>query len=167
MHMNRELDIRIWRDMNMVSVVRRFVEEVYEEEINDLDTVSRIALSAHELLENAIKYSSSGSVRIRVVTSRVDDCDQVAIHVTNQADPAHLAALQIALSEMADATDPFAHYQALLRISSKRRDGSGLGLARVKAEGEMSLSLRIEGENQICICAQAIIPRSEIQRRAS
>ena len=164
--MDRQLDISIWRDMNMVSVVRRFVEEVYEQEL-DLDTVSRIAMSAHELLENAVKYSPSGQARIRVSVERAAECQRVCIEVTNQASPEHLAALQTALSDMASAADPLTHYQTLLRRSAKRRDGSGLGLARIEVEGEMSLRLRIEENNMICLSAHAEIPTSEVEMQRS
>ena len=152
--MEQQLDLCIWRDMNMVSVIRRFVEEVYEQVFDDLDTVSRITLAAHELLENAVKYSTDGPARIRVSLARGEESDRVAISVSNRADQGNLAALKALFNEM-QVSDPLVHYQTLLRRNYRRKDGSGLGLARVQAEGEMVLTLEIAGDDQVCLCATA------------
>jgi anti-sigma regulatory factor (Ser/Thr protein kinase) len=154
--MDRKLDLSIWRDMNMVSVVRRFIEELYEQVLDDLDAVSRIALAAHELLENGVKYSKQGNVRIRVTMEDAADGNHVTIQVSNHADPENLAALRAALGEMERATDAMTHYQTLLKRSSKRREGSGLGLARVVAEGEMTLSMQLD-DDQVCLRAAVVI----------
>src|SRR6187397_240746 len=90
--MEQQLNLSIWRDMNMVSVIRRFVEEVYEQVFDDIDTVSRITLTAHELLENAVKYSADGPAHIRVSLERGGETDRIAIAVTNRADVTNLAA---------------------------------------------------------------------------
>ena len=153
--MEQQLDLSIWRDMNMVSVIRRFVEEVYEQVFDDIDTVSRITLAAHELLENAVKYSADGPARIRVSLARGEETDRVAISVSNRADPRNLAALRALFNEMQQVSDPLVHYQTLLRRNYRRKDGSGLGLARVQAEGEMALTLEIDGDDQVCLCATA------------
>jgi hypothetical protein len=153
--MEQQLDLSIWRDINMVSVIRRFVEEVYEQVFDDLDAVSRITLAAHELLENAVKYSLDGPARIRVALERGEETDRVAISVSNRTDSRNLAALQALFSEMKSVSDPLVHYQTLLRRNYKRKDGSGLGLARVQAEGEMELTLQVEGEDNVCLCATA------------
>ena len=153
--MEQHLDVSIWRDITMVSVIRRFVEEVYEQVFDDLDAVSRITLAAHELLENAVKYSLGGPARIRVTIERGAETDRVAISVTNRADRRNLAALQALFREMQAVSDPLVHYQMLLRRNYKRKDGSGLGIARVQAEGEMALTLHVEGDDQVCLCATA------------
>ena len=153
--MEQQLDLSIWRDINMVSVIRRFVEEVYEQVFDDLDAVSRITLAAHELLENAVKYSLDGPARIRVALERGEETDRVAISVSNRTDSRNLAALQALFSEMKSVSDPLVHYQTLLRRNYKRKDGSGLGLARVQAEGEMELTLQVDGEDNVCLCATA------------
>jgi anti-sigma regulatory factor (Ser/Thr protein kinase) len=151
----QQLDLSIWRDMTMVSVIRRFVEEVYEQVFDDLDAVSRITLAAHELLENAVKYSSDGPARIRVSLERGEETDRIAIAVTNRADHRNLAALQAVFQEMQAVSDPLVHYQTLLRRNYKRKDGSGLGLARVQAEGEMLLTLEVSDGHEVCLRATA------------
>jgi anti-sigma regulatory factor (Ser/Thr protein kinase) len=151
----QQLDLSIWRDMNMVSVIRRFVEEVYEQVFDDLDAVSRITLAAHELLENAVKYSSDGPARIRVSLERGEETDRVAIAVSNRADPRNLDALRSIFREMEQVSDPLVHYQTMLRRNYRRKDGSGLGLARVQAEGEMHLSLEVAEGDQVCLRATA------------
>lgn len=153
--MEQQLDVSIWRDMTMVSVIRRFVEEVYEQVFDDQDVVSRIALTAHELLENAVKYSAEGPARIRIALERRAETDRVAIAVTNRADRSNLAALRSMFAEMQAVSDPLVHYQTLLRRNYKRKDGSGLGLARVQAEGEMMLTLEVNDGDEVCLRATA------------
>jgi hypothetical protein len=144
--MDGRLDLTIWREVLTVSVVRRFIEELYEQVFVDQDVVSRIAMVAHELLENAIKYSERGQARIQIAIEPIATGRRVSIRVDNTAVPDRLGALRAAIGEINAAIDPLLHYQALLRRSAKRRDGSGLGLARVVAEGEMALALAIEGD---------------------
>jgi hypothetical protein len=143
---DRNLDLTIWRELGTVSVIRRFIEELYEQIFDDLDVVSRIALVAHELLENAVKYSRAGSARIQIRVEEHGADRRISIQVSNDATPDNLATLRAAMAEMDAAEDPMLHYQILMRRNSKRRDGSGLGLARVVAEGETTLGLIIEDE---------------------
>jgi hypothetical protein len=153
---NRNLDLSIWREMGTVSIIRRFVEELYEQVFDDRDVVSRIALAAHELLENAVKYSYDGEARIRIGLAEHGTTTRVAIEVTNHATADDLRTLRTAIAEMDGAGDPLVHYQTLLRRSAKRRDGSGLGLARVVAEGEMSLALAVE-EDRVSLRAEMVV----------
>jgi hypothetical protein len=51
------------------------------------------------------------------------------------------------------------HYVALMRETSKRKEGSGLGLARLRAEAGMELHLELEG-SEVCLTAQCLIERS-------
>jgi hypothetical protein len=151
--MDGRLDLTIWREMLTVSVIRRFIEELYEQVFDDQDVVARIAMASHELLENAVKYSDRGNPRIQISVDPTGGGRRVTIRVDNTAIPEKLALLRSAIGEMNAAVDPLLHYQALLRRSAKRRDGSGLGLARVVAEGEMTLAMMIEGD-QVCLRAQ-------------
>jgi anti-sigma regulatory factor (Ser/Thr protein kinase) len=138
--MSRQLNLTVWPDVRLVSVVRRFAEEALEKTIADLDAVARAAMAVHELLENAVKYGSGGPIDLRVEV----DGARIAIEVTNRA--AAQEGLRAALAEMEMAPSLLDHYQALLRRAARRTTGSGLGLARVAFEGEMSLAVRFEGD---------------------
>ena len=159
--MPKQLSLTIWPDRTMVSVVRRFVEEACEHVLADLDAVSRVAMAVHELVENAAKYASAGPIELRV---RLDDGDRphVAVEVDNLASADVQVALRAAFAEMEMASDPLAHYQALMRRAARRTEGSGLGLARVAFEGEMKVAARFEGAS-VRVRATADIDRASFR----
>ena len=53
-------DLSIDPNPRFVSTVRRFVEEAFDRLSCEPDAVFRVAMTAHELLENAAKYSLTG-----------------------------------------------------------------------------------------------------------
>lgn len=59
-----ELDFK--PNVQLVSVVRRCVTELYQRFLDDPDGTSRVALATHELLENAVEYSRDGETTIRI-----------------------------------------------------------------------------------------------------
>ena len=128
----------------LISVVRRFVSDFYARMFKDADATSRVALATHELLENAVRYSKDGETRIRVeVLNEKTPNSQVAITTWNVATPDHVEAVRALFDEMKSNTDPFNHYQTLMRRTARVVGGSGLGLARVRAEAEMELSFDV------------------------
>jgi hypothetical protein len=115
-------------------------------------------MTAHELLENAAKYSTNGVARMRIEVAPNGTGDRVRLVLRNHGNPDAVAQVRSAFDEMRSFDDPFAWYQTLMRRTAKRRAGSGLGLARIAAEGEMKLELELTGD-EICIRAETIIPR--------
>jgi hypothetical protein len=140
----------------LIQVVRRFVCDFYEEVLDDQDAVSRMALATHELLENAVKYALDGETVLSIQVEHEEGAREkrIVIRLRNRASPEHLSALRALFEEMDRYPDPFAHYQAAMERTAKRRTGSGLGIARVRTEGEMSMSYTIDGD-AVCIVAQA------------
>jgi hypothetical protein len=130
-------------NVELISVVRRFVSDFYARMFKDADATSRVALATHELLENAVRYSRDGETRIRVEVVNDHAHSQVAIRTWNLATPDHVDAVRLLFDEMVSNTDPFHHYQTLMRRTAKVVGGSGLGLARVRAEAEMELSFEV------------------------
>ena len=127
----------------MASIVRRFVEESFENLVEDPDVVHRVSLAVHELLENAAKYAVGGKTGLSVHFEIDGPC--ASIKVTNQATPDNIARLQACVAEIQAAAEPFVHYQNLMRKTVGIAQESGLGLARIRAEGELNLSLNIDG----------------------
>lgn len=132
-------------NVELISMVRQFVQSFYEQILKDPDTTSRLGVAAHELLENAVKFSCDGVTQIRVDVRKEGGKCEVSIATQNRAEEAHLAALKELIREIASAEDPLGYYQLLMRRSLKRTDGSGLGLGRIRAEAEMELDCKIEG----------------------
>lgn len=140
-------------NVDLVSVVRRFVTDFYHCVFIDPETSSRLALATHELLENAVKYSITGETRLRVqVTRDVSPC-LVSIRTWNDADPGQISALQQAFNGLKAAKDPFDYYQEQMRHTVHREEGSGLGLARIRAETDMTLDCEIMGST-VCVRAE-------------
>src|SRR5262245_42086658 len=134
------LELKFRPNVELISAVRRFVSECYDEVLADSDAVARVALATHELLENGVKYSIDGQTTLRLQVSNAADTRTVTIKVWNRASAEHIASLRELFAAMAQATDPFAYYQGVMRKNMKRTDGSGLGLARIWCEAEMKLT---------------------------
>lgn len=134
----------------LISVVRRFVSSFFEEVLVDRDATSRLALTTHELLENAARCSTDGEVTLRIDAARARE--DLRIRTWNRADMSQIEILRSHFAEMVGVHDPFAYYQRMMERTAKRKSGSGLGLARLLAEGEMRLSCDIDGD-RVCITA--------------
>jgi hypothetical protein len=103
-------------------------------------------VATHELLENAVRYAVDGATHVRIDVHREDAGTLVTIDTRNRAGEANRNSLASVVDEISSAGDPQACYQALMRRSAKRSDGSGLGLGRIRAESDMAISYRIEGD---------------------
>lgn len=138
-------DLSIDPNPRFVSTVRRFVEEAFDRLSCEPDAVFRVAMTAHELLENAAKYSLTGRALLRFATRLEGDQAIVNLSLINETTPAHIARLRGRIDAICGAADPVAHYRKVMRDSSRQSDESGLGLARIAAEAEMMLGLEVKG----------------------
>jgi hypothetical protein len=151
-------------NVELISVVRRFVSSFYEHILSSPDATSRIALATHELLENATKYSTDGETTIRIEVTAT--CEAIRIRIWNRTARENIVLLRACFDEMLQFSDPFVYYQRLMERSAKRKVGSGLGLARLRAEADMELSCEIE-EDRVCIVADTLVhPKSAHAEKA-
>ena len=139
------LDLPLTVNPAMVSPTRRIIEAKLGPVLEDEDAIFRVAMTAHELLENAAKYASDGQARLEVNVSPRGEDAVVRVTVTNNSSPEHIDQLGICYAEMNAARDAMAHYFALMRMNAKSGAVSRLGLARVRAEGEMDIEVDIQG----------------------
>lgn len=141
------LEVTFGPSTDLIGIVRRFVADLYGHALKDPETVSRITLATHELLENAVRNTIDEATSIRIrVESTPNGPTSVLVHTWNRARPEHIERAVALIDEAANAADPFALYQRLLRETAKRTDGSGLGLVRVRVESDFALSHRVEGD---------------------
>jgi len=132
--------------VGQVSLVREFVERYFQSAVNDPDLLCRMALAAHELMDNAVKYSSGRHSRLRIEIRHDDGADTLLVSVVNLAAPEHVDALQAVVDEISASEDVDGLYQKYLLRAARHSEGSGLGLARIRVEAEMELQVRFEGD---------------------
>jgi hypothetical protein len=145
-------------DMTLIATVRRFVSDLCTRAFDDDDITSRVVVATHELLDNAVRYSSRDASGIRVELQRVGDEVDVHIITRNRFDEAHGRELERLLDEMRASSDRATFYQTLIRRVAKRSEnGSGLGLGRVHAEAELDLDSRFD-TGIVHICAEGRFP---------
>jgi hypothetical protein len=152
----------------LISTVRRFVDNFFDVVLTDKEASSRMALTAHELLENACKYSIDGATTIRIEVTAIGTAGPlhlgagaIRIRLYNRTGPGHIARLEKSFEEMRAVADPDAYYQKALTRAAKICEGSGLGLARLWAEADMRLSFELEGD-LVCLIADTDVgARSE------
>jgi hypothetical protein len=144
--------------VELISLVRRFVADFYIEVVSDQDTASRLALTTHELLENAVKYSTDGEAFLHVELDPHEGI--VSVRTRNRASPSQIEALRGNFAEIAAAPDASALYAQMLRKSAVATGSGGLGLARIWAESEMNLRLVVV-DDQVEIHARGRITAPE------
>lgn len=127
--------------IEQVPDVRLFVERLHGT-IPDLDVVARVSMAAHELFENAVKFTSDGMASLKVEVAR--DPQRVVITTRNRAHGDHLADLRQMGVRLREATDMMALYIELMRSAPKAR--GGLGIGRVAAEAEMDVAIDVDDD---------------------
>jgi hypothetical protein len=133
------LHVRLLMDVDplLVSVTRRFVEESLGRFVDDRSLISRVAMAAHELLENAAKYAADRNADLSVSVEGLKG---------DQTSTGHLSRLREAFVELNGCSDPMTLYVDVMRRNAQRPNASGLGLARILAEAEMKLGLTVTGQ---------------------
>jgi hypothetical protein len=148
----------------LVSIVRRFVEGFYRLALNDNGAVSeRVALATHELLENAVKYSSSGETGLRIEVDQKPTPWDIRVTTWNRATAEHQRLLREQFQRFESTMkeeELFALYQKLMVEAVERGHGSGLGLVRVRSEADMTLALDVDEAHLVRIHAHTTMDPS-------
>lgn len=141
-------------DLDFVGKVRAFASELSDHSAVPFEWKSQIEVALHEMLENAVKTTRVGQVRVRVQVSRCAGGLEVELRTWNRAPLEHLEELQKAVAAVSAAPDPMGYYLELMRRTALVENGSGLGLGRIRAEAGMNVDVEIEGD-RACVTARA------------
>jgi hypothetical protein len=150
------IDIGFSPCWDLIPSVRKFVSSFYDRFVSK-DASFRIALTTHELLENAVKYSRDPDARVYVGVSN-DGHGHVMVRVESRSAEANIAELREVFARMHAMPDAQAFYQERMRSAVTRNHGSGLGLARIWAEADFALELTIENELVIITARSQMTP---------
>jgi hypothetical protein len=129
----------------MVTPLCQSLSELCRPLLGDDDAASRLRLTAHELLENIVKYSSQGGCAFRFELHHGPAGGlRAVIQTSNVPAPNRRADAEERLAALAAARDPLEHYDSIIADSAQQPAGSGLGLARIQAETEYRLGYRFD-----------------------
>src|SRR5688572_22067656 len=96
-------ELRFAPTIALVSTVRRFVSEFYVELLRDADVSHKLAMATHEMLENAVSYSSDRRSELVVSLHRTGGQFIVSIRTKNRATGERLLKVRHALDEVVNA----------------------------------------------------------------
>lgn len=106
--------------------------------------VDMVMVASRELLENTVKYSTTGDA---VISLWIMDNGAVRITAENEPAPEHIAALKKEIEQLSAADDSLNHYLERMAVAAKSGVGkSGLGLARIRHECGMTLTVDTVGK---------------------
>src|SRR4051812_7477435 len=117
--------------------VIRWLTDFCQLTLADLEMVARLRLAVSELVENVVKYGMQPNVSVEVALIERDGAALLRLGTRNRASPEYLERAVELLTELKNAPDPIAYYDALVRESAPKVGMSGLGLARIRAEGDL------------------------------
>lgn len=138
---------------HMASRTREYLHDVYSQLLSDPQDLYRVTMTAHELIENLIKYSADGPGSIEVQLERDADQEYLTVSTRNRATHQRAARLTALVQRIASSENPMTIYDAMIRETADA-EGSGLGLARIRAEAGMELGCSTENE-YVVISARA------------
>jgi len=125
--------------------------------LSDEDAAWRLAMAAHELLDNVRRHGCDGTANLHLSVSTGSDGRGASLRVGSRTDPQGIKDLRALFDRMRDAPDAWTFYVDSMKQTAASTHGSGLGLARIFAEGEMELSMVVGDEGFVSIVAELSI----------
>ena len=138
------LKVQLRPAWEMVNATREYLLAMLTHTLSDAALAGQVALAAHELIENAIKYSHPNAPKIRIEV--VERSGAIAVTIENEARREDIAALLTEITAVCESKDPLAYYRNKIDQAIERTDGrSCLGLARIRFESQMQIKWSISG----------------------
>ncbi|HEY9857401.1 MAG TPA: hypothetical protein V6D05_16780 [Stenomitos sp.] len=130
---------------NYVVSTRIMVSSFCNVALGNEDIADKITMTAQELLENAVKYTSDQEQDV-AVRFTVHEGESITLEVTNTASAESIETLQAQHAEISDGDPLMAYLQKMQRIAmNPGTELSQLGLARIRYETGNDLQLRVDG----------------------
>ncbi len=133
-------------DLNpdVIAEVRKFVDRFHQFMAQSIELASQVAVSVHELLENATLHSVDGEVELRIELANAETKPQVTIKTRNRVRPDDIERVRIVIKEIT-VGDPLKYYMTAMKRPRTGTTG-GLGLGRIAVESEMDLAMSHDGD---------------------
>ncbi|WP_242394918.1 ATP-binding protein [Anaeromyxobacter oryzisoli] len=121
-----------------IDELRRFVESFCACACPECDREAQLALTVHELMQNAVPHSHDEEVEL---TLEVEPAvDRVAVSISNACTDDEFNALAARVQRMNREPDALQHYLRAMEEAPAHTRG-GLGLARIRYEAQLDLSV--------------------------
>jgi hypothetical protein len=148
------LEVRFASCWEVIEDTRNYLVNALAHVVRNQTRLEQIGIAAHELMENAFRYSPATDVALHVL---IED-GTIRITAENDSTPERIAELCAEIEALCAAEDALAHYQRKMEeaVNDSRDEGSGLGLARVRWEAKMSVDFRVEG-TRVAVSARGIV----------
>ncbi len=129
-----------------VSSTRIMVSSFCNVQLNNEEIADKIAMTAQELLENAVKYSASPEDNVSL-EFLISEGEKVTLMVRNRARLESVETLKQQYAEVSEGDPLMAYLQKMQRIAmNPDAEGSQLGLARIRYETGCELMMRIDDD---------------------
>jgi len=143
---NGYLDITFGPIWSYVPLTRNYIENFLVINLTEKEGVNKIVTSASELLENAVKYSCSDGIRVKI--RKHIDKDVVDLIVLNAIKKDDYERLSKKIEEANNADNTLEYYVKKMKESYERNDGkAGLGIPRIRHEAGVKLELTYHQED--------------------
>lgn len=127
------LDMTFGPKWDYVSLTKAYIENFLLINLVDKAFISKIAMTASELLENSVKFSTRKGIRFKIKENKNDRTIEVIVY--NYAEKEQAIELLKLLEEI-EKRDPLKFYIQKMKESVDLVEGeSGLGLPRISYEG--------------------------------
>lgn len=117
------------------------------------ELASRVAMAAAELVENAVKYTTSSKVLFRLIARLENGVAIIRLETENEARPELIETVERIVADVGEGDGMDAYLRCMRAIPEKSAATSQLGLARIRFEGRMTLEAQIAG-NRVRLVAE-------------
>lgn len=140
-----------------VSTIRVFAQNFFSIATGDRTKAEKISMSISELVENAVKFSTSGEAYLKI--SMGGDSDSIWVVVKNETDEVQGQMLLDFLSFLNSLPPLDAYIEMMRRSAASGR--SQLGLARIRYEAGGQISASVDDRYHVTIQANFPAPEQD------